>query len=337
MFDDLLESYPDDFAETLAERDAWRRQMADQNPGLEFIVSDINRWKPGSTVTVAFLGGSRQLHATIAEVVASISNACSLDIDFGVDDDGNHRRWSTADTTHQADIRVSFDQPGYWSLVGTDSMDESIAPPQFDIGGRAHQRSLNLGRYDEELPDDFRRTVLHEFLHALAFKHEHQNMRGPCQEEFRWEDDDDYVPTTEQGRFVPDGEGRRPGIYTYLGGEPNNWSRDKIDHNLRSDGAEDGVSSEFDPASVMLYRFPPLFYKSDPSACAPSGDGDELSDGDRRGLDLLYPQSAEARKQVADRAADVAAALQGMESDLESLPSHAKWTATNAILARLAS
>ena len=66
-----------------------------------------------------------------------------------------------------------------------------------------------------------------------------------------------YVPTTDgSGRFVADPHGRRPGIYTYLGGPPNNWDRAKVDHNLRSAAAEDGVASRFDPESVMLYRFP---------------------------------------------------------------------------------
>ena len=49
----------------------------------------------------------------------------------------------------------------------------------------------------------------------------------------------------------------------------------------------------FDPASVMLYRFAAFFYKSNPSACAPTGPGQELSEGDKRGLGLLYPPVAD--------------------------------------------
>jgi hypothetical protein len=43
----------------------------------------------------------------------------------------------------------------------------------------------------------------------------------------------------------------------------------------------------------MLYRFAPFFYKTSPSACAPTGPGLDLSDGDKRGLALLYPSFAD--------------------------------------------
>lgn len=288
--DELLEDYPNELAESIAQNEAWRRKLADDNSELEFIVSDAARWVPGSDVKVAFLGGSAELHRKIAGVAKAISDSCSINLDFGAQ--SNYRTWSENDTSYSADIRISFDKGGYWSLVGSASVDPSIGPRDGGVGGRPNQRSLNLGGYDEKLPASWQRTVLHELLHALAFKHEHQNMRGPCQNEFRWEDDRNYVATTKKDRFVADKNGKRPGIYTYLGGAPNNWSRRKIDHNLRSAGAEEGVASNFDPESVMLYRFPSLFYKSDPSPCAPVGNGDRLSDGDRRGLRLLYTNAS---------------------------------------------
>ena len=57
----------------------------------------------------------------------------------------------------------------------------------------------------------------------------------------------------------------------------------------------------FDQASVMLYRFAPFFYKSSPSACAPIGPGTELSDGDKRGLGVLYPGAPEAAQEMAEK------------------------------------
>jgi len=100
-------------------------------------------------------------------------------------------------------------------------------------------------------------------------------------------------PTRDsRGVFVPDTSGKRPGIYTYLSGEPNNWSSATVDHNLRTEESRDLVASAFDPHSIMLYRpyrFPDSFYKTVPSACQPVGDGQELSDEDIRGLQLLYP------------------------------------------------
>lgn len=49
------------------------------------------------------------------------------------------------------------------------------------------------------------------------------------------------------------------------------------------------VAGPFDPQSVMLYRFESFFYRTNPSPCAPTGNGLSLSDGDKRGLRLLYP------------------------------------------------
>jgi len=291
----ILESLPDPVVAALEVRDEWRRQLAESTVGLEFIVSDLARWPVGSVVRVAFLDGDTALHADIAAATAQIQDVTNLTLDFGVDPaTGAHRRWTLTDTVLQAEIRVSFDMPGYWSLVGTDSTDATIDPGG-PIGGGPGQRSLNLGGFKTNKPQGWEGTVRHEFLHALAFQHEHQNMRGPCSTDFRWDNDPGYVPTTNaNGVFGPDAQGRRPGIYTYLAGPPNQWSKAKVDHNLRTVEDPGAVAGPFDAASVMLYRFAPFFYKSSPSPCAPTGAGVDLSDGDKRGLQLLYPTTAEA-------------------------------------------
>lgn len=160
-------------------------------------------------------------------------------------------------------------------------------------------------------PSNWEGVVRHEFLHALAFHHEHQNMRGPCEQAFRWEDDFQYEPTQDaDGRFVEDSAGRRPGIYTYLAGYPNFWPTAKVDHNLRTHEDPNTVAGPFDSASVMLYRFPTLFYRTNPSPCAPTGDGIRLSDGDIRGLRLLYGERPEDIESFATRTRDLATAIE---------------------------
>jgi hypothetical protein len=259
--------------------------------GLEFLVSDIARWLPGSTVGVAFLDGDSKLHAGIEAATSQITDACNLKLDFRAN--GRYRRWAPTDTDHAAEIRVSFDLGGYFSLVGTDSTDRNVGAAGGPVGGNPGQRSLNLGGYTVNRPQGWEGTVRHEFLHALGFHHSHQNMRGTCEAEFRWEDDTGYIPTQDpRGVFVPDASGQRPGIYTYLAGPPNRWPRAKVDHNLRTGNDPDVIAGPFDPKSVMLYRFPDFFYKSTPSTCAPSGDGINLSEGDKRGLGVLYPHTA---------------------------------------------
>jgi hypothetical protein len=321
LLDQRLESLPDEVVSSMELRDAWLASVAATGQGLEFLVSGLRAWTPGSTVLVAFLGGDSELHGKIADAAAPISAACNLTLDFGRTDTGTFRTWSESDTTYTADIRVSFDQGGFFSLLGTDSTDRFIGAGGGPVGGGPGQRSLNLGGFTSALPTRWKGTVRHEFLHALAFNHEHQNLRGPCQDDFRWENDLGYVPTTDaRGVFVADSAGRRPGIYTYLAGPPNRWPRAKVDHNLRPPTNPDLISSEFDRASVMLYRFDALFYRTSPSPCAPTGNGEELSAGDQAGLKMLYPVDPDAVSDSATRAKDVLVRIAGQESGGTSSP-----------------
>lgn len=317
----LLDALPDEVVAALQVRDRWRQQVADSGAGLEFVVSDLLSWRAGSTVRVAFLDGDPALHEKVADATRQITDACNLDLDFGRDESGGFRRWHTTDTTHVAEIRVSFDQKGYFSLLGTDSADSSIGRPGDLVGGGPGQRSLNLGGFTGALPQDWEGTVRHEFLHALAFSHEHQNLRGPCEGDFRWEDDPGYIPTQNpNGVFVRDPAGRRPGIYTYLAGPPNGWPRAKVDHNLRTADDPREVVGPFDPESVMLYSFADFFYNTTPSPCAPTGNGVDLSEGDKRGLRLLYPETGPATDEVATRAQNALDAIGGQESGLPGFP-----------------
>ena len=262
--DVILDNLPDSLQASLEVRKRFLNSLPPDSGGLEFMVADLQRWRPGETVKVAFLGGSSDLYRDIAEATQAITDVCNLMLDFGFDQEtATYRIWSESDEEYQADIRVSFDKDGYWSLVGTDSVDPMIGSPWDDVGGRPHQRSLNLGGFTFFRPPNWQGVVRHEFLHALAFHHEHQNMRGPCSEAFRWEDDFGYLPTKDaDGRYVVDAQGRRPGIYTYLAGYPNFWSKAKVDFNLRTQEDPSLVTGPFDSDSVMLYRFPALFYRT---------------------------------------------------------------------------
>jgi hypothetical protein len=314
--DILLEALPDDVIASMETRQRWLATQPFDPGNFEYVVSDLQSWTPGQTIRVAFLGGSTELYKKVEKATKPITDAANLKLSFK---DGNtYRTWTERDSQYAAEIRVSFDQGGYFSLVGTDSVSTVIGGGG-PVGGKPNQRSLNLGGFDRQLPTTWQGTARHEFLHALSFKHEHQNMRGPCELAFRWDDDPGYQPTRDnRGTFVTDSQNRRPGIYTYLSGAPNNWSKAKVDHNLRTNNADPTVAAgPFDAGSVMLYRFPPLFYKSQPSPCAPTGDGQELSDGDIRALKLLYPGTAEGVQEVVDRRDALAEAIQS-ESQTEA-------------------
>ena len=322
----ILCGLPDDVSESIEARDEWLRTLSSEPSGLEFLVSDVRAWMPGQTVRVAFLGGTSSLHREIVAATKEISEACNLVLDFGFDAaQSTYRGWSQADEDYAAEIRVGFDQKGYFSLVGTDSVNAGIGKPGAAVGGRPSQRSLNLGGFLNAKPHGWQGTVKHEFLHALAFQHSHQNMRGPCEAAFRWEDDPGYAPTRNaDGSFLTDREGRRPGIYTYLSGWPNGWDRAKVDHNMRTQENPASVAGPFDRLSVMLYRFPEMFYQNPTTECAPIGDGSSLSDGDRRGLRLLYPHVGAGEqpiKRIEDKQALLRAIDERQQEGLEGLES----------------
>lgn len=291
--DELVpDDLPDHVTASIEARTKWFASLPQgNNPGFEFFVDDLQSWAPGQTVRVAFLGGTTQLHQDLADATKQITESCNIKLDFGLNPTtGKYRTWTTADTVHSAEIRVAFDQKGYFSLLGTDSSNTSIGAVGQAVGGRANQRSLNLGGFDVVRPSTWQKTTRHEFLHALAFNHEHQSPMGGCDSQFRWDDDAGYQFTQDSnGQYITDPNGKRPGIYTYLSGAPNNWSRSKVDHNLRQAHPGSGTAGTFDRESIMLYRFPALFYVSTPNPCAPLGSGDSLSTGDIAGLTHLYP------------------------------------------------
>ena len=151
--DIVLDNLPDDVTASVEVRDRFMNNLGvNGGLGLEFLVSDLQSWIPGQVVRVAFLDGDSQLHASIASATQEIADACNLTFDFGDDGNGSFRRWSESDTELSAEIRVSFDKNGYFSLVGTDSVNRNIGSPFGRIGGRPGQCSLNLGGFHIQLP-----------------------------------------------------------------------------------------------------------------------------------------------------------------------------------------
>lgn len=103
----------------------------------------------------------------------------------------------------------------------------------FEVGGTLRQLEevwlLNVTEEPGRLLLPLLRTRLQD-LEGFEIK---VGSAEPISGDFRWEDDDGYQLTLDADeRSVPDAQGRRPGIYTYLAWFPNYWPKEKVDHNL---------------------------------------------------------------------------------------------------------
>ena len=118
--------------------------------GIDFLRAIIpvgKLWMNGSTLRVAFLGGTAAQRAKAREEALWWTRHANLRFEFGDAPD--------------AEIRVSFDPAGgAWSYVGTDCRQIPLDQP-----------TMNLGFLDAG-------TAGHEFGHAIGLAHEHQNPAG---------------------------------------------------------------------------------------------------------------------------------------------------------------
>jgi hypothetical protein len=263
--------------------------------GVQSVIAVSKIWNPGSTVTVAFNGGTPDLRRRIVDTIKPWTGVANLAMDFGSGPpSGNFRDWSNTDRSFAAEIRISFDQGGYWSLIGRDGSDDSLIKP--------NQPSMNFGGFTKQLPRDWQAIVLHEFGHAIGFGHEHQNAVGPCEAEFRWDNEPGYVETRDiYGQFVHDNKNRWPGIYTLLEGPPNKWSKDQIDFNLRQlPNTSDWRFSDFDKLSIMKYYFDSAFFKNGKGSGCYGEENLTLSAQDRKAAAETYPRNPSDAKSVLD-------------------------------------
>jgi hypothetical protein len=107
--------------------------------------------KVGRELSVSFLDGDPAVQARIPEYAEVCSEYANITFSFGSDAD--------------ADIRISFKDPGSWSWIGT----QCFAIP-------ALEPTMNYGWLTPDTDEqEYSRVVTHEFGHAVGCVHELQN------------------------------------------------------------------------------------------------------------------------------------------------------------------
>lgn len=208
------------------------------------------KWIPGQEIRVRFLDGNEYVKSKVRQYAETWEEFANIDFVFV--------------QSGPAEIRVSFTlDKGSWSYFGKDSARQSKVKtpdgPQFvrDATGA----SMNFGWFNDKTPEEeFRRTTLHEFGHALGLHHEHQNKNQNIQ----WNEQEVYAYFAKIG-----------------------WSREKTQSQvLKKYGNDSEISNGvYDPLSIMHYYYPPELIKGGTKVRANT----VLSENDKAIIEEMYP------------------------------------------------
>ena len=199
------------------------------------------KWNSGDTITVSFLDGDAGVQQKVRDVTKGWTvpgKTANLRIVFPE---------GTTDTL----VRISFQFPGSWSVIGTTCKQVPAGQP-----------TMNFGWLTPDTDDvEVRRVVLHEFGHALGLIHEHQNPGGVI----HWDKDQ---------------------VYKDLSGPPNNWTKDDIDANMFTPYSKSETNyTKVDRKSIMMYPIPATWTTDGFTA----GLNEELSPTDIAFIHRQYP------------------------------------------------
>jgi hypothetical protein len=167
-------------------------------------------WQAGATLTVRMTGGTARVRSAVQRFASEWTQHANIKFAF-------------VDDTQPAVIKIDFDRDGFsWSVVGTDA-----------LGIPFNFSTMHFGWFDDNTPDEeFRRTVLHEFGHALGLIHEHQSPVAGIQ----W---------------------NRALVYADMASATPPWERAKVDSHIFTRYSVSSTNfSHYDPTSIMQYPYP---------------------------------------------------------------------------------
>lgn len=198
-------------------------------------------------VTVSFLNGDSFLHQKVKKYAPMWSSFANVEFEFV-----NHKT---------GDIRISFYQgKGSWSLIGKQSETFSVNVNTGTSASGKNGPSMNFGWFNANTAEDeFQRTILHEFGHALGLLHEHMNPDSGIQ----W---------------------NLPRVYSYYM-QTQNWSKEEVDRNVLQKYSVSHSNGTYDPHSIMHYPISKEFTLNGFEV----GRNTNLSSGDKKTIGTLYP------------------------------------------------
>ncbi|GGF91834.1 hypothetical protein GCM10010912_41010 [Paenibacillus albidus] len=208
----------------------------------ELAVLKAKRWRPGRTIKVFFMDGDPVVQSNVEKYAHEWEKHANIRFFFVQDPN--------------AEIRISFKYNGSWSYLGTDCLAISKNKP-----------TMNFGWFDSSTEqEEYSRTVIHEFGHALGCPHEHSSPMA----NIKW---------------------NKKEVYDYYMGSPNNWTKEEIDTNLFFKYTlSEAFATPFDPKSIMVYPIP----NNQTIDNFEVKSNTQLSENDKRFIGQMYPGRSEA-------------------------------------------